>query len=77
MMFYGVNSLFQLIDEELTDLAQQMLACVSTVDAMVAIGVDVHLEVLVGLHQRLSIFKGVLRMHIVVGQSVAEQQGTT
>ena len=43
---------------------------------MVAVGVDVHAEVFVGLYQSLCIFKRILRMNVVVGQSVAEQQRT-
>ena len=58
---------FQFIHEELADLAQQVLACVSAINAMIPIGIDIHLEVFVGLHQCLRIFKGVLRMQIVVG----------
>ena len=43
---------------------------------MIAIGVEIHLEILIGLHEGLGIFVGVLRMHVVVGHTVTEQQGT-
>ena len=51
-----------------------MVAGVAPIDAVVAVGVDIHAEILIGLHQCFGILKSVLRMHIVVGQSVTEQQ---
>ena len=60
--------------EVLRYLSQQMMAGVASIDAVVAVGIDVHLEVLVSLHQFLSIFKGVLRVHIVISQSVTDEQ---
>ena len=60
--------------EEVDGLTEQMVAGVSAVDAVVAVGVDVHLEVLVGLHQSLGIFSRVAEMHVVVGQSVTDEQ---
>ena len=44
-----------------------MVAGVAAKDAVVAVGIDVLLEILVGLDKRLSILEGVLRMHVVVG----------
>ena len=41
---------------------------------MVAIGVPYLLEILVGLNQSLGILVGVLRMHIVVGHAMADEQ---
>ena len=55
-------------------LSEQMVTRVAAIDAVVAVGVDVHLEVLVCLHQSLSIFKCVLRMYVVISQTVTYQQ---
>ena len=64
----------EVVVKPLGNLTEQVLACVSSVDAVVAVGVDVLLEVLVCLDECLGILEGVLWMHIVVGQSMTEQQ---
>ena len=64
----------KIIVEELQYLPVQVVARVATVDAVVTVGVNVHLEVFVGLHKRFSVLKYVLRMNIVVGKTVAQQQ---
>ena len=65
--------LLQLFVEKLCNLSEQVVAGVAAIDAMVAVGVDVHLEILVGLHQCLGIFIGILRMHIDIGMTVADE----
>ena len=51
-----------------------MLTCVAAIDAVVAVGIELHFKLLVSLHQRFGVFIGVAHMHIVVCQSVANQQ---
>ena len=51
-----------------------MVAGVATIDAVIAVGINVLLEVLVRLHKCLGILEDILRMDVVVGQAVAEQQ---
>ena len=68
--------LFQLFLKEIGYLAQQVVACIAAIDAMVAVGVIQLFEVFVGLNKRFCILKGVLRMHIVVCQAVANEQGS-
>ena len=56
------------------DLPEQVITRVSTENAMIAIGIIQLFKILVGLHQCLGILKGILRMYVVIGQSVAYQQ---
>ena len=60
--------------EPLCNLAEEVLAGVAAIDAVVAVGVDVLLEVLVSLDESLGVLEGVLRVYVVVGQSVTEEQ---
>lgn len=53
-----------------------MVACVASVDAVVAVGVVDFAEVLVSLYESLRVLVCVLRMHIVVGSAVAYEQRT-
>ncbi len=50
-----------------------MIARVASVDAMVAVGVYILLEVLVGLYESLGVFGRIAEVHIVVGHTVAYQ----
>ena len=51
-----------------------MIARVAAIDAVVAVRIDQLSEVLVGLHQRLHILRRVLVVHVIVGQSVTDEQ---
>ena len=53
-----------------------MVAGIATRNAVIAVRVPQGLEVLGCLNQRLSIFEGILRMHIVICQSVTDKQRT-
>ena len=64
----------QLPFKELRNLSEQVVACVATIDAVVAVGVNQFPEVLVGLHECLAVLKGVLRVHVVVGQTMAYEE---
>ena len=58
--------LLKLRHKEVGNLAQQVVASVATIDAVVAVGVHQLTEILVGLNKSLGILVHVLRMHIVV-----------
>ena len=62
--------------EVVQNATKQVVAGVSTIDAVIAIGVDLHVKRLVGLHQRLRHFSAVAEMHIVIGSAVNEQEIT-
>ena len=53
-----------------------MIAGVAAIDAVVAIGVDKLAEVLVGVDECCDVLGGVLIVHVVISQSMTEQQGT-
>ena len=48
--------LLQMFDEEVRNASQQMLGGVSSTDAVVTVGVNVHVELLVGLYKCFAIF---------------------
>lgn len=52
----------------------QVCACVPSRDAVVTVGIDLHVELDACLYQSLAIFCTVLEMHVVIGRSVDEQQ---
>lgn len=45
-----IKTLLQLRHKEVGYLSQQVVACVATIDAVVAVGVEQFAEILVGLH---------------------------
>ena len=51
-----------------------MVARIATIDAVVTVGIINLAEIFVSLYQRLCILVRVLRMHIVVGGAVTEEQ---
>ena len=53
-----------------------MIAGVAATDAVVAVDVDILLEVLVGLHESLRVFGSILEVDVVVGKSVTDEQRT-
>ena len=59
--------------KEASNLPQEMMTRVTTIDAMVAVGVEELTEIFVSLHERFAVFKGILRMNVIVCQSVAEK----
>ena len=69
----GLPVLFQVVVEIIHDLPEQVVPRVPAIDTVVTVGIHVHLEILIGLYQRLGIFKRVLRMNIIVSQSVTDQ----
>lgn len=53
-----------------------MVACVASVDAVVAVGIVDFAEVLVSLYKSLRVLVCVLRMYVVIGCAVADEQRT-
>ena len=66
-----------MIIEEVHTLAEQMVARVTTIDAVVAVGIYQLTEVFVGSYEGIDIGSRILKVHIVVGQPVTKQQGAT
>ena len=63
----------QIIEEELRHALIEMQARVAAIDKVVAVCIDLHLKLLVGLHQSFSIFGTIAVVYIVVGRTVNEQ----
>jgi hypothetical protein len=57
-------------------LTEQVMARITAVDAMIPIGVDQLTEILVSLHQCLHVFCRILIVHIIISQTMTDQQGT-
>lgn len=55
-------------------LTKQVISCVSAKDTVITVGIDQLPEIFVCLHQCLHIFSRIPIMHIVVCQTMAEQQ---
>ena len=53
-----------------------MIAGIAAIDAVVAVGVDELAEVFVGINESGDVLGGVLIVHVVIGQTVTEQQGS-
>ena len=60
--------------EPVGDLTEEVVAGVTAVDAVVAVGVGELTEVFVGLHQCFCVFGGISEVHIIVGKSVTDEQ---
>lgn len=63
----------QIIEEEFRHAFVEMQARVAAIDKVVAVGVDLHLKLLVGLHQSFRVFRAIAVVYIVVGRTVNEQ----
>ena len=48
-----------MFNEEVRNTSQQMFGGISTADAMITVGIDVHVELLVGLYKGFAIFAGI------------------
>ena len=70
---YGVG-LLQFLIPEIEHLGEDVVTGVATIDAMVAVGVVVHVELLVGLHEGLGVLDTVADVYIVVGHAMHEEQ---
>ena len=66
--------LLQLGFPEIEHLGEDVVACVATIDAVVAVGVVVHVELLVGLYQCLRILHAIAHVYVVVGHTMHKEQ---
>ena len=73
---FDADGSLEMLHEPSRNLPKQMRSCVSSIYTMVSVGIEILLEILVGLHQGLCIFHRVLRVDVIVGQSVTNEQGT-
>ena len=64
----------QMLVEEILDAGEEMATGVATKDAVVAIGVGLHFELDVCLRELFGKFGCILEMHVIVSQSVADEQ---
>ena len=64
----------QMLVEEILDAGEEVATGVTSEDAVVAVGVGLHFELDVCLCELFGKFGCVLEMHIVVSQSVADEQ---
>ena len=68
--------LLQMFDEEIRNAGEQMLGGVSATDAVVTVGVDMHVELLVGLNEGLAIFRSVAKVYIIVCCAMHQEKFT-
>ena len=66
--------LLQMLDEEVGDTGKQMLGSITSVDAMVTVRVDVHIELLVGLYQGFAIFRCVAQVYVIVCRAMYQEE---
>jgi hypothetical protein len=68
--------LLQMFDEEIRNAGQQMLGGISATDTVVTIGVDVHVELFVGLYKGFAIFRSIAKVYIVIGSTMHQKKFT-
>ena len=61
-----------MLHEPVGYLSQQVIPCVTAVDAMIAVGVDKFLEILSCLHHCLALLESVLWMNTVICKNMYE-----
>ena len=47
---------------------------IATVNTVVAVGVGQLTEILIGLHQCLGIFRRIAEVHVIIGQTMTDEQ---
>lgn len=67
------GSVLQIIEEELRHALIEMQARFAAIDKVVAVCIDLHLKLLVGLYQSFRVFRAIAVVYIVVGRTVNEQ----
>lgn len=68
--FHTISLSLQFTVEEVGQAGVEVQTSITSVNAMVAIGVKLHLERFIELHQMLSIFGTLLEVDVVVGHAV-------
>ena len=65
---------FQFAIEEVGQTGVEVQTGFTAIDAVVAVGVELHLKGFVELHQRFGILRTVLEVNVVISQTVYKQQ---
>ena len=65
-----------MIIQEVFDAGEEVMACVTSIDTVVTVGIDILIEILVCLYKCLSIFRRVTVVDVIVGYSVTKEQCT-
>ena len=65
-----------MFNKEVRYASKQVLGGVSAADAVVAVGIDVHVKLLVCLYQCFAVFGSVAQVYIVVRCTMYQQQRT-
>ena len=60
--------------EEVLDTGEEVMASAATVDAVIAIGIELLFELDAGLDELFAEFDCILEVHVVVGKAVADQE---
>ena len=72
-----IQKLLQIILEVLGYLAEEVVAGVAAVDAVIAVRINQFAEVFIGLHKGFGVFGSVAEVDVVVGKAVNEKQFAT
>ena len=62
--------LFQILNKKVAYTGEQVVACIAAKNAMVTVGVNLHVKLLVGLYQCFTVFGSIPQMYIVIGRTV-------
>ena len=65
-----------MFNKVIDNTSEQMLGGVSATDAMIAVRVDVHVKLFVGLHKGFAILAGIAEVNIVIGSTMNQEQFT-
>ena len=71
-----VYDLLQLAFPEVKHLGEDVVAGVAAIDAVIAVGVVVHVKLFVGLHQCFRVLHAVAYVYIVVCHAMHQEQAT-
>ena len=69
----GRRGTFYKLSKKNASCAHRVQARVAAIDKMVAVGVDLHLKLLIGLYQSFRVFGTIAVVYIIVGRTVNEQ----
>ena len=58
--------------KEVAHSCKQMLGGISSTDAVITVGIDVHIELFVQLNKRFAIFRCITQMYIIIGRTMNE-----
>lgn len=67
-------SLLQIVDKEFAHSCHKVMSGITTENAVITVGINLHIELDAGLYKSLCIFSTVLVMNIVVGSTMDKQK---